>query len=256
MAAFIGFIKREISRRWGPEVGWSGPMWARYQATAVITEAAQERCLRYLLAQSVKEFLCETPDQWPGFHCAPALMSGEPMVGHWLNATEYGRARHRALRRKEAVPDRALFLEAESLQFDPLPAWADKSAAQYRAAVQKLVVEIVLEAERTRQERGLGAPDVRRVLEINPMARSRRPAAPDPGQPPRRRRRMIAWDDHRAPEVRNYLRRYWRFQGRFRVCALRLLQGDLAVQFPTCAFRPGFAQERCGRTDAEKGRAA
>ena len=246
VAAFIGFTKREISRRWGPKVGWSGPMWDRYHATAVITEAAQERCLKYVLAQSVKELLCARPEDWPGFHCAPALMTGEPMSGHWLNATQYGHAKHRAQRRGEALPDRASYLEPESLQFDPIPAWAQHPPEQYRSAVQRLVVETALEAERVRQDRGLGQPDVSRVLEINPMARVKRPPA-DSFPERSRRRRLIAWDDLRAPEVKAYLRRYWRFQHGFRASALRLLQGELGVKFPACAFRPGFAQERCAQ---------
>ena len=169
------------------------------------------------------------------------------MIGHWLNATEYGRARHRAHRRDEAAPDRTSFLESEALSFDPIPAWADHAVEQYRSSVQRLVAEIVLEAESARQERGLPEPDVKRVLEISPMARGRRPPAQSDGDGKRRRRRLIAWDDRRAPEVKNYLRRYWRFQRSFRACALRLLQGELGVGFPAGAFRPGFAQERCAQ---------
>ena len=173
------------------------------------------------------------------------------MVGHWLNATEYGRARHRARRRDEAAPDRASFLETESLSFDPIPAWSANPAEQYRSSVQRLVAEIVLEAERARQDRGLPEPDIKRVLEISPMAKGRRPAAQSDGDG-KRRRRLIAWDDRRAPEVKNYLRRYWRFQRSFRACALRLLQGELGVGFPAGAFRPGFAQERCAQNQQKR----
>ena len=73
LVAFIAFLKREISRRWGPKIGWSGPMWGRYETTALVTPEAQQRCFEYVLGQAVKEDLVTTPQDWPGFHCAQVL---------------------------------------------------------------------------------------------------------------------------------------------------------------------------------------
>ena len=54
-ADFIGFFKREVTRRWCHHVNWSRSMWEGYRATAVITPEAQQIALRYLLQHGVKE---------------------------------------------------------------------------------------------------------------------------------------------------------------------------------------------------------
>src|SRR4051812_26647398 len=52
---FIGFIKREISRRWGKcsGVDWPGAMWHEYTASALPSPASQVNCLKYVLSQGV-----------------------------------------------------------------------------------------------------------------------------------------------------------------------------------------------------------
>ncbi len=62
--AFVGFVKREISRRWGgkPWINWPGTMWHGYLATALPTVESQENCLAYILSQAVKE---------PSSFCSP-----------------------------------------------------------------------------------------------------------------------------------------------------------------------------------------
>src|SRR5690606_19124468 len=101
LAAYVGFIKREISRRWGPVIGWRGIFEDGYHATALITPEAQIRCLKYVLAQSVKEGLVDHPFDWPGLHCAQSLATGTPIEGEWFDGTGYSTAFHRAKRRGE-----------------------------------------------------------------------------------------------------------------------------------------------------------
>jgi REP element-mobilizing transposase RayT len=78
---FIGFIKREISRRWGmrPDVDWPGAMWEPYVATALPTHESQVNALKYVLSQGVKEDLVERPQDWPGVNWFHALLLGRKM---------------------------------------------------------------------------------------------------------------------------------------------------------------------------------
>jgi len=91
VVAFIGFVKREISRRWGehPGINWPGTMWHGYVATALPTSESQVRCLRYILSQGVKEGLVAKPQLWPGVHSAKQLLAGSKLKGEWFDATAY-----------------------------------------------------------------------------------------------------------------------------------------------------------------------
>jgi hypothetical protein len=236
IAAFVGFVKRELSRRWGPRIGWRRLFQSGYFATAVITAASQRRCLKYVIAQSVKENLVERPDEWLGFDCTPALVGGGAIEGYWLDGTAYGRARQRAKRKKTpTVVRREDYQRPSHATFDPLPAMASLSPAQYRVEMAKLVQEIVDEAQ---QQRG-GRP-VAGVAAVLSADISQRSALP--GQPWfEDRRRMIVWDDLRDPAVRAYLDRYWTFQHAFRAAADRWRDGEQDVLFPPAAFWPGRA---------------
>jgi REP element-mobilizing transposase RayT len=96
--SFIGFVKREISRRWGgrDDVNWPGTMWHEYLATALPTPESEEECFEYVLAQGVKDNLVERPQDGPGVYTAKAIMGSGALVGTWFDATGYARARCRA----------------------------------------------------------------------------------------------------------------------------------------------------------------
>jgi REP element-mobilizing transposase RayT len=89
IADFVGYIKREITVRWGhrPDVRWRGTMWERYLSTALPTGESQVRCLKYILSHGVKEGLVSKCHLWPGVHAAKQLLSGTPLRGEWFNAT-------------------------------------------------------------------------------------------------------------------------------------------------------------------------
>jgi len=240
LAPYIGFFKRvfkrEVSRRWGPRIGWRGIFEPGYQSSAVITPAAKRRCLKYILAQGVKENLVERPGDWPGFSCASALVSGRPVEGYWFNGTAHGRALQRAKRKKQpSEVRREDYREESNATFDPLPAMAHLSPSEYQAEMAKIVAEVEVEARQKRQ--GKPVLGVAAVLRGDIMQRSELP------RPPwfEERRRMIVWDDPGAPEVRAYRDRYWRFQREFRAAADRWRDGDREVEFPPGAYWPGRA---------------
>lgn len=74
-----GHLAREIARL----TGWEDKVWSRrYQAILVTDEeAAQVDRLRYLLENSCKEGLVDSPIHCPGVHCAKALITGEQIEG-------------------------------------------------------------------------------------------------------------------------------------------------------------------------------
>lgn len=235
--AFFGFIQREISRRWGQVIGWDGPMFQRFQTTALPSEESQLRALRYVLAQSTKEHLVTSPLQWPGVHCAKDLVRAFVRSGTWFDGTGYGRELHRRRARKthRTPPHRRDFERRSITKFEKLPALAHLSDRQYRAHIGALIRQIETTAADERQ--GTGRPVVgrRKVLRLSREVRFSLP------EPPwfERRRRMICWADRRARETVRYLRRYWEFQREFREASREFLAGDLTAAFPLGAFRPG-----------------
>ena len=68
----------------------------RYQAIPVSQEeGAQLERFRYILSHGVKEGLVASPKDWPGVHCAKALVEGEPLRGTWFDRTQEYAARRR-----------------------------------------------------------------------------------------------------------------------------------------------------------------
>ncbi len=237
LADYIAYTKREIALRWRREVGWSGSVFEGYRCSALVTVEAQLSAFRYVLSQGVKENLVDDPREWPGFHCAESLMTGEPMKGYWLNGTDFGKAIHaEKVKKNPRKIRREDYLEPRTFTFNRLPALEDLSDADYRAHVRDLVHEIVLEGRRQRAEkRPLGPAAI--------CAQSPLSSRPVPTQPWfEKRRRLIVWDNPRAPEVKAYLERYWQHQTRFRGASKTWRTADnlAAGEFPEWSFIPGL----------------
>jgi len=236
VSAFFGFVEREISRRWGPVIGWEGAMFQKFETTALPTEESQLRALSYVLAQSTKEHLVASPLRWPGVHCARDLVRGFVRRGIWFDGTGYGRELHKRLARKthRSPPDRRDYQRECAFRFDKLPALAHLSDRQYHAHIATLVKEIETSAAEERRRTGRGLVGRRRVLRIPRETRSPLP------RPPwfEKRRRMICWADRWARGTVRYLQRYWEFQRAFREASRHFLAGELDAPFPRGAFRP------------------
>lgn len=234
--AFIAFVEREISRRWGRLIGWRERMFQKYQSTALPTDASQHRALEYVLAQSAKEHLVVSPLRWPGAHCAKDLTKSRTRRGVWFNGTRYGKALHKRLARKRnrTPPARADFEEESTVYFEKLPVLSHLSDHDYRAHVSGLVAKVEREAADDRRRTGRHVLGRRRILRISRKKQSELP------KPPwfEKRRRMICWASRYARETLEYLRRYWTFQWEFREASRRFRNGELDVVFPSFSFRP------------------
>src|SRR3954453_21827909 len=128
-------LAREVNRL----TGWQGPVFERRYDLTVVTqeEQAQVERLRYILGQGVEANLVERVRDWPGVHCANALLDGTPLEGHWFDRTKEGVARSRG-----KPFDPLEFAAAETVELAPIPCWAELSPATYRRSVQALVDDL------------------------------------------------------------------------------------------------------------------
>ena len=234
---FIGFIKREISRRWGAhrDVNWQGTMWHEYLATALPTPESEVNAMKYVLSQGVKENLVERPQEWPGVHAAASLMSGNPLVGKWLDATSYAKAKDAANRTaKPKKIHRADYERECTVSFDPLPAWSALPSRQQRRSVKELIEAIIEEGAEHRRRADKTVFGAANVMLVPLDYVTKLP--PQPWY--QDRRRMVCWADPRDERTQAYLADYWAFQSAFTQASRAFRTGDVSAQFPIGAFRP------------------
>ena len=178
LAAFMCFVDTNLSKEAGKLHRWRGPLLQRrYQAILVSDEElAQIGRLRYLLSHGVKESLVTKVTDWPGAHCAAALLVGEPAVGVWVDRTHQHAARHRG----EDAPD-ADFATTYCLELAPLPCWRHLPPETLRRRVADLVAEIEAEAAARHRREGtspLGVAGVQRQDPHDRPGRSNHSPAP------------------------------------------------------------------------------
>lgn len=237
LSAFIGYIKREISRRLGarPDINWPGTMWHEYIATALPTDASQLNCIKYILAQGTKEGLVERPQDWPGAHCVKALMLGRELSGKWLDSTSFLRARQAEQRKREpGHVKRADYLSAYKVNLTPLPCWAELNESEQQSQVAAIVQGIVAEARSERAKHGKKVVGAKNVLKVSRERRTSLPKLPWYES----RRRMICWANPRDAEVQRYISEYWDFQKAFKRASMESRASDFP-NFPARSFAPG-----------------
>lgn len=227
LAQFMNFLNSNLAREIGRAVRWRERFWGRrYQAILVSSEeAAQVERLRYLLSHGCKENLVERPTDWPGAHCARALLEGETVSGTWLNRTLEYRAARRSLRLE--LKD---FAETESLTLEPLPCWAHLTPDARRRIIASLLRAIEEEGAQRSEATGC-RPLGRRVLQRQ-----------DPHTAPNRTARSPAPLVHAASRrIRSELReRYRAFASAFHRAAALLRAGALDAEFPVGSFPPSL----------------
>lgn len=221
MAHFLSNLSKEAARRHG----WRGPLFERrYQAITVTNEeAAQVRCLRYLLAHGVKEGLVEAAEDWPGPHCGRSLKTGEPARGRWLSRVRYWRARNCG---KRVSPED--FSVDYELPLDPLPCWAHLRAETYRRRITEILEAIDNDSRKKRSNERGRALGTKAVLAQSPLDR---PAALE-----RRPAPLVHASTHR--ERRAFRLLYAEFVTAFYEAVDRLRKSLPDPRFPPGAFLP------------------
>jgi REP element-mobilizing transposase RayT len=227
LSRFMRYVNSNLARKIGRLVNWRDKIWARrYQAIVISSEeAVQVERLRYVLSHGVKEGLVERVSDWPGAHCAQALLTGEPVQGYWYDETQAYAAR----RRGEEF-DRMRFATLETLTLSPLPCWKHLPEEKRRKLAADLIAEIEAEAATRRQRTGsqvLGASAIRRQ---HPLGR------------PKKSKKSPAPLFHAASQAvrRELYEMYGWFVAAFREAAEKLRAGDRMVSFPAGSFPPAL----------------
>jgi len=227
LASFMNYLNSNLAREAGRLVGWREKFWGRrYQAILVSDEeVAQVARLRYILAHGVKEGLVGSPRDWPGAHCARALLEGEPVAGHWIDRT-----RERAGLRRRRPSDPGSFAVVETLEISPLPCWKALSEPVRLQHLRGLVEDIEREG-RSRESR-TGQPPLGRDFVLRQ----------DPRHEPDRPRKGPAPLAHAASQsARDALKGAYRiFFAAYRHAAERLRAGARDALFPAGSFPPAL----------------
>jgi REP element-mobilizing transposase RayT len=227
LAQFMGYVNSNLARKIGRLLNWRDKFWSRrYQAIVISSEAAaQIERLKYVLAHGVKEGLVERVTDWPGVHCAQALMTGETVEGYWFDGTqEY------AARRRGEDFDRMRFATLETLTLSPLPCWKHLPEEKQRELAASLVAEIESEAAARRQRTGsqvLGASAVRGQHPFDRPAKPKKSPAP------------LFHAASKAVRRELYGMYRW-FAVAFREASEKLRAGDRTVSFPSGSFPPAL----------------
>jgi hypothetical protein len=227
MADFMRYVNTNLAKEAGRLVDWREKLFPRrYQAIAVTEEdGAQIERFRYILAHGVKEGLVERLREWPGVHCARALLEDQPLEGLWFNRTqEY------AARKRREEYDRLRYAEPETVTLAPLPCWRDLSEETRRLRIAEMVEEIEAEATRMREQTGRPALGAQAILAQDPHSRPRRPKkSPAP--------RVHAASKRARQE---FIQAYRLFVSAFRSAAEKLRGGDREARFPVGCFPPAL----------------
>lgn len=225
LASFMNYLNSNLAREAGRLIRWREKFWGRrYQAILVSSEPeAQISRLRYVLAHGAKEGLVGSPLDWPGAHCAKALLDGEAVTGRWIDRT----LAHAALRKRQPIDPEA-FVTVETLRLAPLPCWESCTESERRERLRELIEEIEREARRQVRERGQ-EPRGKEFV-----------SRQDPRHEPSRLKKGPAPLAHAASRAARAALRdaYGIFLDAYRRAAERLRSGALDTLFPEGAFPP------------------
>lgn len=181
MSNFMRDFLSTAARRINGHRDREGTFWERrYRAIPVCDQDAVEDRFRYVLTQGTKENLVASARDWPGVHCAGALLGGPQLVGRWRDRdTEYERQRQQVRRAQRAAARgrevtitkvRPIWIEYP-IDLAPLPHWMELSPGQRRARVATILRrddELTAERHKRDRTRPLG---VRAIVRTNPFAR-------------------------------------------------------------------------------------
>jgi putative transposase len=222
LSRFVGYLNSNVAREIGRLTGWRDHFWGRrYQAILVSSEeAAQVSRLYYLLAQGVKEGLVVDPRDWPGVHCAGALLGEAELRGTWHDRSR----EYEAKRSRSRSPAAGEFTTQELVVLTPLPCWSHLDLAARTARVRELVGAIV---EAGRVERcGRPVLGAKAVMAQEPASRA-----------PAVEHRPAPWIHAATRAVREQYRAAYRlFDEAFQTAAEALRAGNRLARFPEGSF--------------------
>jgi hypothetical protein len=231
LADFIGFVNSNIAREVGRLVDWKEKFWGRrYQGIVVSDEVvAQLGRLEYFLKNCVKENLVESPLDWPGVHCARALVEGRNLEGTWFNRSAYYRAQERRKAGDPPVQEND-YKSAESVELTPLPCLANLGEAQHREFIDGVIEKIVAEAAAAREAKGSMVLGAARLQKQNPHTQPNRiKKSPAP--------RFHAFS---VAVLKVLCHAYSAFAAAFRIASEKLRRGDRGALFPEGCFPPAL----------------
>ncbi|HEX4965175.1 MAG TPA: transposase [Thermoanaerobaculia bacterium] len=227
LSRFMRDLKSKLAREVNRLTGWRGTVFDRRYDSAVVTdeEGAQIERLLYILSHGCKEGLVEKPQDWPGVHCANALLEGETLTGHWFN-----RSREYAARNQRQDFDRLRYATEEAVTFSPIPCWAHLPPEVYRTRIKTLVDSVITEAAITRSSTDRTVEGVESILSRDPQTR------------PAKLARSPAPLVHAATKAarKAFYEAYSWFVAAFRSAAEKLKRGDREARFPAGSFPPGL----------------
>jgi REP element-mobilizing transposase RayT len=221
---FMRYLQGNLAREVKILQKWTGStVWARRYRSIQISDEdeAQIARLRYVLAHGVKENLVRRVRDWPGVHCARALLGEERLKGVWIDRTKLGELRRRGKSLEAAT-------EFETVELSPLPCWQDLPEEEIENNVADLVEGIEREADERRAAEGSRVVGVRAILNAHPHL------VPE----------ELSWSPaprfHAATRAARQVLRdaYIDFAARFREAAKLLREGAPSPGFPPGSFPP------------------
>ncbi len=151
IARFMGHLKTNIAKEIGRLHDWPGSMFDRRYTMIPVSdeEEAQIKRLEYILSQGCKKSLVMSPLEWPGAHCAGALLTGYPLRGIWIDRT-----RQWAASQREADTEESDFETDVELKLDTLPCWKHLAPEARQQHILELIEKIERDTARLHQDRG------------------------------------------------------------------------------------------------------
>ncbi len=175
---FMSLVNAKIAKEAARLHDWPQKVWSRRYEPIVVTneELAQVGRLAYLLAHGCKEGLVADPRDWPGLHCAQALIRGEPLRGLWFDrAAEYEARRRRTWRTSSD------FASVETIRLSPLPCWGHLSPDEVRRRTKDLLDMVISQSRTARASARLEEADPHGFARLHPHHRpSRTKRSPAP----------------------------------------------------------------------------
>ena len=193
---------------------------ARARTLPIAQDAASEESrLHYVLAQGTKEFLVESPREYPGVTGVHALEEGRPLGGWWFDRSALGARRISPYSCATWYP----------VTLSPLPSWQLLKRDDWRTRVIHIVDDIIVLAAKARSEQGVKALGPEVLMAFSPTHRApSQKRSPAPICLSATRESFLAL----KAEIVAFTEAYF-------ASSRRVRRGESNVQFPPYSFPPG-----------------